>query len=113
MVKTGYISFITEIGGGYDADGNPVAAVKVNSVYVSCNLATVKKEYIFLVDGQIQQAKYSCYIDNDKVSSLDPVIDISTVKSIQLQDNRAYDLGIFQVQNVEYLELTKRIKLIV
>lgn len=113
MIKTGYISFLTESGGGQDADGNPVAATKVNSDYIFCNLNTLTKEYRLLVDGQYLAASFSCYIDSDKISSLIPVIDLQTITEVQIQDNNENDLGIYQVMNVEYLNLTKRVKIIV
>ena len=111
MVKTGYISFISEVANASDTDGNPVPATKTSTAYIKCNLATVTKEYKILIQGQYQQANYSCYIDSDKVSSLN--IDLPTITEVQIQDNHANNLGIFQVQNVEYLDLTKRVKLIV
>ena len=57
MIKTGYISFVTESGGGYDSDGNPIASTKVYSDYIECNLKTITKKYEFIVDGQYIQAK--------------------------------------------------------
>ena len=52
MVDTGYISFITQTGGGgQDANGNPVSAVKSASDFVPCNLSVVTKEYKSYVDG--------------------------------------------------------------
>ena len=111
MVKTGYISFITETGGGQDEDGNTIASTPVNSEYVECNLKTITKKYEFVVDGQYVQAKYSVYIDNDKVNLLDPVIDLKTINSVQIKDNNSNDLGKHQVHNLEYLNLTKRVKI--
>ena len=111
MVKTGYISFITNSGGGYDENGNAVAPSIVNSDYVECNLATVNKDYKFFVDGQYIQAKYSIYVDSDKISSLIPTISIENIKSVSIKNNNADLIGSFQVQNLEYLNLTKRIKI--
>ena len=111
MVKTGYISFITKTGGGQDADGNPVTPVNTLSDYIECNLKTVKKEYRLITDAQYSQAKYICYIVASLVSSLS--IDLETIKEVQIHDNNNNDLGTFQIQNVEYLNLTKRVKLVV
>lgn len=110
MIKTGYISFITESGGGYDADGNPIASTKVNSAYIECNLKTITRKYEFVVDGQYVQAKYSMYFDQDKINSLNPAITLSTINNVQIKDNNLNDLGVHQVHNLEYLNLTKRIK---
>lgn len=109
MVKTGYISFITESGGGFDANGNVLSPTKSFSDYFECNLKTVTKELQFIVDGQYIQAKYSIYIDADLLGD----IDLETVNSISLRDNNSNDLGEFQIHNKEYLNLTKRIKIIV
>jgi len=111
MVKTGYISFITETGGGQDADGNTIASTPVNSDYIECNLKTITKKYEFVVDGQYVQAKFSMIIDQDKVSVLNPVIDLQSVNSVQIKDNNSNDLGKHQVHNLEYLNLTKRVKI--
>ena len=143
MIKTGYISFISETGGGYDSNGNPVAATKTQTDYIGCNLEVIKKEYKTFIDGQYKQASYSVYVDSDIISSLSdtdtsthysedipdvdyvpqigdiiiqgtrPSVILSQIKSIQLQDNNANDLGVFQIQNTEYLNLTKRIKIVV
>jgi len=110
MINTGYISLITEgSGGGFDINGNPIATTKVNSVYFPCNHATVRREYVLLLDGQATQAKYIVYID---YSILDG-IDITGVKEVQLQDARNVNLGIFQVQDREYMDLTRKLKLVV
>ena len=109
MVKTGYISFIMESGGGFDENGNPIAATKINSEFYPCNLAVQTKEYKLLVEGQYQQAKFSIIIDNSLIYSLD----LSNLTQIQLNDLRNNDLGIFQVQNKEFLDLTNRLKLVV
>lgn len=109
MVKTGCISFITESGGGYDANGNPTAPTKVNSTYFPCNIAVINRQYITLSDGQVLQAQYSIVIDNFLISA----IDLSGLKEVQLQDSKANNLGKFQVQNREFLDLTKRLKIVV
>jgi len=109
MVKTGYISFITEIGGGYDANGNPTASTKVNSAYFPCNLSVITRQYLTLADGQVLQAKYSIVVDNFQVAA----IDLSGLKEVQLQDSKQNNLGRFQVQNREFLDLTQRLKIVV
>lgn len=109
MVKTGYISFISQTGGGQDADGNPVSPVKTNSSYVECNLAVITSKYEFIVDGQYKQAEYSIYVESDKIRD----IDVQSIKEIQIHDNNDNDIGVFQIGNVEYLNLSKKVKIIV
>lgn len=111
MIKTGYISFITESGGGYDSNRNPVATTPVNSDFIECNKKVVTHKYEFIVDGQYIQAKYSLIIDQDKISALVPTIDLEAVNQVQIKDNNSNDLGIHQVQNLEYMNLTKRVKI--
>jgi len=111
MVKTGYISFITETEGGYDENGNLTPSVLVNSDYIECNLKTITRKYEFVVDGQYIQAKYSMYVDQDKITALVPAIDLTTVNQIQIKDNNSNDLEKHQVHNLEYLNLTKRVKI--
>jgi hypothetical protein len=108
MVRTGTISFITESGGGYDINGNPTASTKVNSAYYPCNLSVITRQYITLADGQVLQAKYSIVIDNFLIAG----IDLTSLKEVQLQDSK-HNLGKFQVQNIEYLDLTQRLKIVV
>jgi hypothetical protein len=109
MVKTGYISFITQGDFLFDADGNPLDPTKSYGVLIPCNIQTITKEFRTLVDGQYFQGNYSCYFDQVHVSRLD----LSVIRQIRLCDNRKNVLGDFQIQNVEYLDIAKKIKLIV
>jgi hypothetical protein len=104
MFKTGYISFITETGGGFDSNMNPISSTKVNSIYYPCNLSTNTNGYKFIQDGLYVDASYSIYID---------ALDITIESKVQLRDNHENDLGVFLVQNKEFLDITKRIKIIV
>ncbi len=113
MVKTGYISFITETGGGQDADGNTIATGKTPSAFIECNLQVIKKEYKTFIDGQYKQASYSIYIDSSKFYGLDPVINLESINLVSLKDNNSNDLGEFQIHNKEYLNLMQRIKIVV
>ncbi len=117
MVNTGYISFIVQTGGGFDSDKNPIAPTDVPSDYISCNLAVVTKEYKLLVDGQYQNASYKVVIDNWVIKDLLGNINIraylSALTQIQLQDAENNDLGIFQIQNREFLDLVQQFKIVV
>lgn len=110
MVDNGYISFFTETGGGQDADGNPVAAVKTESDSVPCNLLVVTKEYKIYENGQYRNAKYSIYVDNSRIPD---TIDIASVKEVRIKDNKQNDLGIHQIQNPEYLAIMNQTKIVV
>lgn len=110
MVKTGYISFYSQTGGGKDADGNPLAPTPAWTVYIDCNLKTITKEYKFLIDGQYQLAKYSIYINSNTIPS---EVVLSSLNQVKLQDNNQNELGKFQVGDLQYLNLSKRVKIIV
>ena len=105
MIKTGYISFITETLGGLDANGNPVAPTSVISAFVDCNLVTVKKEYGFVIDGDYVKSSYSVFVESKDV------VDLSVISKIGLKDNNGNVLGIFRIQNVEYLNISKKVKI--
>lgn len=112
MVKTGYISFVTETGAGFDGNGNPIAPTKTASLPVPCNIKVITKEHRTLVDGQYLQGKYSCYVDSIKIPvSLSSIF--QSIKEVQLKDNHQNSLGTFQIHNVEYLDLSKSVKIIV
>lgn len=109
MLNTGYISFISETGGGFDSNGNPIAATKVLSSYRPCNIQTLTKEYRLLVDGQYLEARFSIIVDDFKISDLD----LTNLTEVSLQDSNNVDLGTFQVQNKETLSFTNRLKIVV
>lgn len=109
MLNTGYISFITETGGGQDSNGNPLPSVKVNSDYFACSLAVIKKEYLTLVDGQYLQSAYSIIIDNFQIET----IRLEDFKEVQIQDPEGNNLGVFQVQNKEFFPFTSKLKVVV
>lgn len=109
MVKSGYISFIAESAGGFSGNGNPVAPIKTPTAYFACNLKTITREYRVYEDGQYKEATYSVTMKRSLVSALS----IESYKEIQLQDAEQNFLGVFQVQNIQYLHLSQMIKIIV
>lgn len=109
MVNNGYIAFISESGGGYDVDGNPIAPTRSISANFPCNLLVNRRGYKVLVDGQWEDAKYSIIIESYRVSS----IDLPSISQVILQDPRNNPLGEFQIQNQEYLDLTQKIEIVV
>lgn len=110
--KTGYISFITETGGGKDADGNSVPSTPVLSAYLPCNIHVVTREYFMSVDGQQQQAKYSVYLEQSKFDELEPVLSLESIFKVNVQDSNNNDLGTHQIGSREYLKYGKRIKIL-
>jgi len=110
MVNTGYISFIVETGGGFDAQGNPIAATKTPSDYFACNIKPVVNKYESYVEGQYKQAAYSIVIDN---SIIPDTIDVDSITEVQLIDLSANYLGIYQVQSRYHSALMSNIKVVV
>lgn len=108
MVKTGYISFTQQALSTQDENGNIIPGTSIDTDYVECNLQVIRKEYIQLVDGQAKQASYSIYVDSDLIT-----IDLSTVSKVKLKDNHSNYLDDHQIMNVEYLDLSKRVKIVV
>jgi hypothetical protein len=118
MVDTGYIAFIKDLSGGQDTDGNPITSVKVSTVFVACNLSIITKEYRTLVQGQYLQGNYSVYLDLDVARFMRfpnevPPINFASITEVQLKDSQRNVLGSFQVQNLEVLNLSKRVKIVV
>jgi len=109
MLSTGYISFVSETGGGFDGNGNPTTATKVSTSFTPCNILVVTKEYRLFADGQAQQAKFSVYIDYYQIYTFD----LSALTEVTLHDSKLNNLGTYQVQNKEYLDLSKRLKIVV
>lgn len=117
MVNTGYISFVVKTGGGFDDDRNPVEPTDTPSDYIPCNLAVITKEYKLLVDQQYQNASYKIVIDNwviaDLLGELNIRAYLSALTQIKLRDADENELGTFQIQNREFLDLTQRFKIVV
>lgn len=107
MIKTAYISFLEETGGGQDGNGNPLTASKIPTADILCNLAVQVREYKLYIDGQWKAIRYSITVDD----CLLPNIDLDTITEVQLKDANGSNLGVYQVQNLEYLKLTRRIKI--
>ena len=113
MVKTGYISFVTETGGGQDVDGNTISTVKTSSAFIDCNLKVVTKKYETFIDGQYKQASYSIIIDLIKFNVLDPAVVLTDISMVDLRDNNNNSLDRFQIHRIDYMNLTKKIKIVV
>lgn len=111
MIKTGYIAFVTQTGGGFDpVTGFPIASTETVTDLIKCNLETVRREFRIMVDGEYTDAKYSIYLDENKVPE---TVDINTVEQIKVYDNNSNLLDTFRLDNIEFLKLSQRIKMVV
>jgi hypothetical protein len=110
MLNTGFISFITETGGGFDSNNNPIAPVSVLSDYIQCNLSVAKSNYQIVVNGEALLASYIMYIEHN---DLPDDFDLSLVHDIQLQDADGTALGKYRVQYKGNCNFVKRLKIVV
>lgn len=110
MLNCLYIAFNSEVGGSYDANGNPVASTKSLSAYIPCNYKMVNRELKFLVEGQYIQAKYSIYINN---ADLPLAVNINSVKEAFLKDLNGNVIGKYFIHDMEPLSKFNITKLIV
>lgn len=113
MIDTGYISFITESGGGFDGDGNPVSPVLTNSEYVPCNIKVLvglsTGRYKTYPEGMYKEFLYSIIVDKLRIPQ---GIDITKVTQVSLQGALKEAKGTFHVQDIEVLKITNKIKLL-
>lgn len=108
MVKTGYIALVSEIGGGFDANRNPIPPSEIVGDYLPCNISDGDSRYSYYEDGQYKTPTYIIVIDLHWISNV-PITD----NYITLKNTKNEDLGKFQIQNIQYLDLTKRVKIVV
>jgi hypothetical protein len=103
MTKNGTVSYSTKTGGGF-LNGNPVPVSTVWSDPIDC-LFTVLAE----------KNRRIVFDDNSKVAFYEILIEMQPFESdrIRLTNNRGKVLGEFQVQNVQFLDLVGRVKIIV
>ncbi len=117
MVNTGFISFFVESGGGFDGNGNPIEATKVPTAYIACNIAVVTRKYEIFVDGQWKNASYKVIVEYTNIQKVAGVSDVKPylfgLTQISLQDSGGNDLGTFQIQNPEFLDMVRKFKVVV
>lgn len=109
MVKTGYISFAMESGGGYDALGNPLPVSITLSDRIACNLNVITREYKLYIEQQYVQIAYVCTMDRILVDVLG--LNIPTVVQVHIYDAEGNSLGLHHIQSLEYLNLVRQIKI--
>jgi len=106
---TGYIVFISESGGGFDANGNTTSSTKVKSIDIPCNLKRISKEYTQVINGQRVISSYVAYVAKDKLLSINPL----NYLQIELKGIESNSLGVFQIQSAEFLHFAKEYKIVV
>jgi len=109
MVRNGFIKYGSEVPGGFTTDGDIKAPVLSFSLDVPVNLKVINHNYTKVNNDQYLTQKYHIMVDF--VDS--PTLDFTTIKSVQITNTAGIDVGIFQIQEIRVLTLSKRIKIIV
>jgi len=91
-------------GGGFDGNNDPIPVVTSWSDPVDCLIITnTRNGKGTYADGKFTVCAYEIHIDKQPFTS----------KRIQLTNSRGLDLGEFQVQDVQFLDLVRKVKIIV
>ncbi|MBK8807768.1 MAG: hypothetical protein IPO21_14435 [Bacteroidales bacterium] len=109
MLNNGFIVFITETGGSIGNDGTITPPTNSSSASFACNIRTITRQYLTVVEGQTLQAKISVMIDENVIKN----VTLNTVKKVSIVDSIGNNLGVFQIQKIEHLKLTNKIKIVV
>jgi len=104
MIINGTIQTLLIQESSLDEDGDPIPVEEVWSEAIPCHIKTIKHDYKGIyTDGNFEQASYEILL---KIQEFE-------AKKIRIQNNRAQVLGEFKVQDIQFLDLVKRIKLLV
>jgi hypothetical protein len=109
MLNNGFIVFITETGGTIGNDGTITPPTNASSASIVCNIRTITRQYLTVVEGQTLQAKISVMVDENVIKD----VTLNTVKKVSLVDSIGNNIGEFQIQKIERLKLSKKIKVVV
>lgn len=111
MFKIGTISFlVSQTDSGNNEWGVPELPTDIYSDFYQCNIQG-KEKLIKYENGMYRDASYIIIIDSDKVSDLD----LTNCHTVKLKDSNDNELAvkIWQVINIEFRKLTKKIEVIV
>lgn len=109
MVRNGFIQYGSEVSGGFTSNGDIIPPVTSFSLAVPVNLKVIDHSYQRLINEQYLTQKYNIMVD----FADSPTLDFTTIKSVQITNTAGIDIGIFQIQEIRVLSLSKRIKIIV
>ena len=104
MIVNGSLYYLVSGGIELDSDGDPISVTPVWSSAIPCQLVPIrnsnKGKY---EDGQFSQSSYEIII-----MPMD-----FTAKTVSLVDNNEGALGEYRVQDIEFLDVVKRVKITV
>ncbi len=104
------ISFVTNSGGGWDPEGNPIHPVDTKTDYIPCNLDVKSKQYQIYKDGMYIEIKASIYVGIDDIPD---DLDVIEAKNVEVKDWKGNYLNTFLVQDLEYLLRFNVVKILV
>ncbi len=103
-MKNGTLQYAIVTGGGLDAIGDPIPVVTSWSDPVDCLIITnTRNDKGTYQDGKFTQMAYVVHIDKQPFDA----------KRVRLTNDRGIELGEFQVQDVQFLDLVRRVKITV
>lgn len=107
MFNTGKVSFISEVDGGYSANGDKIGPTIIKTAFVTCNMQK-KTQSIYRTENVQDIARTMTILVDYSVS---PTLDFLNIKSVELIDSTDKNIGVFPIQEVALMGLVKRIKL--
>ncbi len=98
------LEVIRSIIGGLDDNGDPVAARAALDDPIKCNIKTIKHNNKGVsIDGTFKQASYEILI---KLQDFDAEL-------LTITNSRNKNLGVYDIQDIEFLDVVKRVKITV
>lgn len=103
-MKNGTLQYVKLSGGGIDNEGDPVSIVQEWSDPIDCLIITLKHDKKgSYTDGKFIASAYEIHVDTLPVE----------MTKVRLTNSRNMDLGTFQVQDLQFLDVVGRLKVIV
>lgn len=106
MMTNGTISFQFVTENGFSVNGDPLPDAKAWSVpEIPCLIRTNQHNQKGKVrDGKFEMSAYTIHLE---------MMEEITAKRVKLVNDRGNNLGEFEIQDIQYLKLVKRIKITV
>lgn len=103
-MKNGTLQYAIVSGGGIDSNHLPVAVATSWSDPIDCLIITnTHNNKGTYQDGKFTVCAYEIHIEKQAFSA----------KRVKLTNSRSVDLGEFQVQDVQFLDLVRKVKILV
>lgn len=103
-MTNGTLQYIKLSGGGISNEGDPVSIVQEWSDPIDCLIITLKHDNKGTYnDGKFTASAYEIHIESQPFEAT----------KVKLTNSRNKELGEFQVQDLQFLDLVGRIKIVV